>query len=98
NLGIPRRCVLDPCLGKVVEMLLDLEVRGRGREVERGGGGDRSADIVGGDENVVGVRPGRELLRLEQASEVADIGLNDVGGLPFEQLAELVAGVDALAR
>src|SRR5690606_6775417 len=96
DLGVARRRVFHPRLGEVIEMLLDLEVRGRGCKVERGRGGDRAADVVWSDKDVVRVRPGRELLRLEQAAKVADIGLDDVGRLALEQLAELVAGVDPL--
>src|SRR5690606_21991222 len=59
DLGVARSRVFHPRLGEVVEVLLDLEVRGRGREVERGRGGDRAADVVWSDKDVVRVRPGR---------------------------------------
>jgi hypothetical protein len=47
-------------------------------------------------EHVIGLRPCRELLDVEDPSEVRDVGLDDVGGLAFEELAELIDAVEAL--
>ena len=81
---------------KVVEVLEDLEVRDRGAEMERRGGRDRAADVVGRDEDVVRLRPGRELSGLGDPSAHRRIRLDDVCRLELEQLAELVPHVDAL--
>src|SRR5919112_5510662 len=56
----------DPGVGEVVEVLLDAEVRGAGREVECCGGVDLASYVVRGDGHVVSVGPRCELLRLQE--------------------------------
>ena len=69
----------------------------REREVQRGGIGDRSQRIVRRHAHVVGLGHGGDLLGFQQPAAVAQIGLDDMGGLFFEDLAELVAGDEPLA-
>lgn len=71
DVGVAGRDVLHPVLGEVVEMLLDLEVRdGRG-EVEARRSRDGAADVVRRDQDVVRLRPGGDLLRLENATRTS---------------------------
>ena len=81
HFGIAGRSSLDPVFGKVVEVFLDFEVGCGCREVECGGGGDRTAHIVRRDQHVIGFGPGSKLLCFEQATEMGDIRLDNVGGL-----------------
>src|SRR6266581_3695038 len=67
HFGIAGRSSLDPVFGKVVEVFLDFEVGCSCREVECGGGGDRTAHIVRRDQHVIGFGPGSKLLCFEQA-------------------------------
>lgn len=65
--------------------------------METGGGQHGPADVVRGHQHVVRLGGGGELPRLQDAAEVADVRLDDVGGLRGEQLPELDAVVDAFA-
>src|SRR5207247_11260500 len=82
----------------VVEVLEDLEVGERGRQVEGRGGRDRAAHVVRRDQNVVRLAPSRELSRLGDPAHHREVRLDDVRGAALEDLAELVPDVDALAR
>src|SRR5438093_13431504 len=59
DLGVAWSRLFDESLGEVIEVLLDLEVgRARG-DLQRRRGGDRTANVVGRHQHVVGVGPGR---------------------------------------
>ena len=64
--------------------------------MEGGRGGDGPAYVVRRHEHEVRIRPGRDLLALEQTADGRDVRLHDVRGLELEQLAELVADVNPL--
>src|SRR5215203_4691657 len=98
NLGEAWGGLADPGVGEVVEVLLNAEVRGAGRQVERGGGVDLAPHVVRGDGHVVGVRPRGELLRLQETADVAYVWLYHVRSLQLEELPVLQPLVDALAR
>ena len=61
------------------------------------GGPDRTADVVRSDEEVVGVGPGREVLHRQEAAEVREIDLHDVGDAGLDELADVADRVRALA-
>src|SRR6266849_6488496 len=84
HLRIARRGRFDELLREIVEMLLDFEVRGARGQVQVGRGGDRPTNVVRGDQHVVRVRPGGQLLRFENAAKVGDVRLNDVRRLELE--------------
>src|SRR6266568_6502405 len=72
---------LHPILGEVVEMLENLEVRRGCREVEGRRRRDRPSYIMRRDQEIVRLGPGRQLLRFEEAAEMGNVWLDDVGGL-----------------
>src|SRR6266571_4928890 len=84
HLWVARRRAFDEVFREIVEVLLDLEVRRTRGKVQIGGGGYRAAHVVGCDQDVVRIGPGRQLLGLEDAAEVGDVGLDNVGGLQLE--------------
>ena len=73
--------LLDPGVGEVVEVLLDLEVRDAGRQVDHGRGAHRPAHVMRRYQHVVRLRPGRQLARLQQSAEVRRVHLDDVASL-----------------
>src|SRR5438445_8307039 len=73
DLRITWRSRLHELFCEVVEVFLDLEVRGACGQVQVRGGGHRTAHIVRGDENIVGIRPGRKLLCFENSPEVGNV-------------------------
>src|SRR5689334_8306434 len=79
-----------------LEMLLDLEVRRAGSQVQIGGGQHRTADIVWRHEYVMRFGGGGELTYLADSAQVTDIGLDHIGRLQFEQLAEFGPVVNSL--
>src|SRR4029450_13812993 len=88
--------VLDPRVGEVVEVLQDLVVAGGHGQVEGGGGASRAADVVGGQQQLVGGRPAGQLAQGGEAAEVGQVGLDDVDQAVLEQLPELGQDVQAL--
>src|SRR5260370_33189898 len=96
-LGIPWCSGLHPILCEVVEVLLNFEIGRGGCKVECSGRRNRSSHVVRRNQHIVRLSPGSKLLRFEETAKVGDVGLNDISGLEFEELAILIARVDTLA-
>src|SRR5207249_777788 len=77
--------------------LLNAEVGGRHAQVEAGGSGDRPQGVVRGDVDVVRLAPARDLPRLRQAADDAQVDPRVVDQLRLDQLAELPLGGELLA-
>src|ERR1700730_8349628 len=90
DLRVAGRDRLHVRLAEVVEVLLDLEVRGAGGQMQRRRGRDRAADIVRRHLHVVALGPGGDLARLQDAADGGDVRLHHVRRLPLEQLPELM--------
>ncbi len=74
---------------EVHEILEDDEVRHHGRRLHAGGQGHRGAVVVvRRDRDHPGLGHRGDLLELEDAAAVADVGVDDVGGALLEDLAE----------
>src|SRR5690606_11604991 len=79
-------------------MLLDIEVWNRGAEMHA----DCRRQCAGADMRLhleaVGFRHGRDLAGLQKAAGIADIRLKNVNGARFQNVAEAIPGIDALAN
>src|SRR5262249_47714809 len=84
-------------LREVVEVLLDLEVGGARGQVQGRRRRYRAADVVRRHRHVAHVGHGGDLLDFHEAAAFGDVRLDDVAGLAFEQLAELLLVVQAFA-
>ena len=86
----------DPRVGEVVEVLEHLVVAGGDGQVHVGRGADGAADVVRGQQQVVGAGPAGQLAQPGEPAEVGEVGLDDVDQPALEQLPELGQHVQAL--
>src|ERR1043166_9635023 len=70
--------IVDPRVGKIVEVLEDLVIRRRDREMHVRHRSDRSADVVRRHDERVRVGPSRETLHRQETAVVREIHLDDV--------------------
>ena len=89
--------ILHPRIGEVVEVLEHLVVRRRDREMDVGHRADRSADVVRRQQQVVRVGPAGQVLHRQEAAEVREVHLDDVGDAGLDELADVGDRVRALA-
>src|SRR3954447_22790535 len=77
--------------------LLEHEVRRAGVELDGSRRRDRADVHVRGDQGVVGVGYGSDLLGLQDAAALAHVDLDDPDGLLLQGVGEIVLGGEALA-
>ena len=97
----PRRMLQEieaPGLAELAEQFLHDEVGGAGVQLERGRGRDRPERVVVRDRDVAGVRDRRDLLRLQDAADVHDVGLQHADLALPQQRRQMMLGVATLAR
>ena len=71
-----------PRIGEVVEVLDDVDVPGRDREMDVGGRRDRPTDVVRRERQVVRLGPAGEPAHPGEPAEMGQIGLDDVDVAP----------------
>lgn len=73
------------------------EIGGGSADVGAGEEGDGAVVGVGAVGDVVGVGESGDFAHLGDAADVGDVGLDDAAGAGFQEVAEVVASVKALA-
>jgi hypothetical protein len=86
-----------PRVREVVEVLDDVDVARRDREVDVGGGGDRPADVVGREGQVVRFGPARQAAHAGEPAEVGEIRLDDVDVAALDERRRVPDRMDPLA-
>ena len=87
-----------PGFGEIVEALLHLDVGGAEIEMHARRRADRAVGVVRRHHHAARIGHGRNLLHIQNSPRVDDVGLQDIRGAGFQDLAETVVGKVTLAR